>query len=339
MNKLAVVVLNWNGAEMLEPCLNNLSKQSYENFRIVLVDNDSKDNSREILEDLCKKMGDQLHIIYHSKNSGFAGGVNIGINYALKHGFDTVALFNNDAVADEDWLKNLAQILGEKPKVGIATGLLLHADGKTIDSTGDWYSLWGLPFPRGRNKSAKSAPKSGYVFGASGGASLYRGDMLKEIGLFDETFFAYYEDVDISFRAQLAGWKVYYNNRAIAYHERGGSSKKVPKMPTYQTFKNLPLLFIKNVPTPFLGIIGPRFFLAYWLMFFNTVKKGTFGYALRGVLASLYYLPVSLYERWHIQTHKKATNSYINSIIWPRLPPQQSGLRKFVRKFNGKYDG
>src|SRR6201999_312952 len=89
------------------------------------------------------------------------------------------------------------------------------------------------------------------VFVASGGASLYRIKMLQEIGLFDEDFFAYYEDVDLSFRAQLAGWKVAYAPRAVAYHQIGATSGHIKGFTTYQTIKNLPLLFYKNVPRKF----------------------------------------------------------------------------------------
>lgn len=324
---------------MLKNCLGSLENQSYDHFQIIVVDNGSSDNSRQVLEELKKKMKTKLHVIYNEKNSGFAGGVNIGIQHAMKGGFSGVALFNNDAIADKAWLKNLAHTLDSKPEVGIATGLLLHEDGETIDSTGDWYSLWGMPFPRSRGKKTSQKPPSGYVFGGSGGASLYRMDMLKQIGLFDERFFAYYEDVDISFRAQLAGWKAYYNGSAIAYHKEGETSKKVPGLRVYMTFKNLPLLFFKNVPLTYAGIIGPRFFLAYWLIFFNTIKKGSFWYALRGFLMSLYYMPSSLLLHWQTHKMRESTDHYLSTIFWPSLPPEQSGLRKFIQKFNGKYDG
>ena len=247
MNRLAIVVLNFNGAEWMQPCLDSLAKLNYKDFQIVVIDNNSSDNSQQLLEKAKVKLKEKLHVIYNHKNSGFAGGVNIGIRYALKENFSGVALFNNDAVADKNWLKNLNETLEASPKAGIVTGLLLHEDGKTIDSTGDWYSKWGLPFPRGRNMKSAEASASGEVFGASGGATLYRAELFKEIGLFDEKFFAYYEDVDISFRAQLAGWKVLYNSKAIAYHKEGETSKKIPGFRVYQTFKNLPLIYIKNV--------------------------------------------------------------------------------------------
>lgn len=334
--KLAVVVLCWNGADIIEKSIRSLTNQTYKNSKIIVIDNDSQDNSKELLKDLKKEYSEKLHVIYNDKNSGFAGGVNIGIMYALKNNFDAVALFNSDAVADKKWLECLNAALLKKADIGVATGLLLHEDGTTIDSTGDWYSKWGLAFPRNRDEKAEKAEKSSYVFSGSGGASLYRAAMFQDIGLFDEDYFAYYEDIDISFRAQLAGWRVYYTDKAIAYHEQGGSSKKVPGFTVKQTFRNLPLLFIKNVPRKFLLSTGSRLFLAYWLMVFNTVRYGNLSYALRGWIESLLLTPGALKKRGKIQNNKKVTDIYLASLIWQDLPPEQSGLRKFRSLFGGK---
>ncbi len=334
MKKVAIVILNWNGINDTLMCLNSMQKQSYKNFHIVVIDNGSTDNSRELLERY-KKKHTNIDVVYNPKNFGFAGGVNTGIEWALNDDFEYVALFNNDAVADKDWLTNL--IKSVKPdEVGVSTGLLLHEDGKTIDSTGDWYSTWGLPFPRNRNDKTPSAPAAEYVFSASGGASLYKTVMLREIGFFDEDFFAYYEDTDISFRAQLVGWKIAYNPDAIAYHKQGETSKKIPGFTVYQTFKNLPLLFIKNVPRGLLISIGVRFYFAYILMFLNAIKNGSGKQATKGLVKSITLTPKKIGERRQIQKQKQVTTDYIKSMLWPDLPPDQTGLRKLRRFFTGK---
>jgi GT2 family glycosyltransferase len=236
MTSVLIVVLNWNGIKDTEKCLDSLLAQSYRRFKILVVENGSIDDSLERLRILEKKH-DNISVAANKVNKGFAGGVNTGITYALRNEYDAVALFNNDAVADKDWLSELVKALDQK-ETSIATGLLLHEDGKTIDSTGDFYSIWGMPFPRNRKDAFEEAPDSGYVFSGSGGASLYRTSLFKQIGLFDESFFAYYEDVDVSFRAQLAGHKVFFTNKAIAYHKQGATSSKVPGFTVYQTFKN-----------------------------------------------------------------------------------------------------
>jgi GT2 family glycosyltransferase len=335
MTSVLIVVLNWNGIEDTEKCLDSLRRQTYENFKILVVDNGSKDDSLERLRKIEKK-NDTISLVVNEFNKGFAGGVNTGIKYALKQDFDAVALFNNDAVADTHWLSELVKGLDQKG-VSISTGLLLHEDGNTIDSTGDYYSIWGMPFPRNRGDKRDKAPDSGFVFGGSGGASLYKTSLFKEIGFFDESFFAYYEDLDIGFRTQLAGHKVYFTNKAVAYHKQGATSSKIPGFTVYQTFKNIPLLFIKDVPTGLLLPIGIRLFLLYILIFGNAVKNGVGVAALKGWLASIgYFWTKSLWLRIAIQSNRKAPTSYIKSVILHDLPPDQTGMRKFRKIFTGK---
>lgn len=335
MTSVAIVVLNWNGIEDTEKCIKSLLLQSHKKFTIIIIDNGSIDNSVTKLEEI-NELHNNIVLIKNTENKGFAGGVNTGISYAIKNNFDAVALFNNDAVADKDWLAQLIEGLTQD-KSSIVTGLLLNSTGSKIDSTSEQYTHWAMPFPRSRGETVEKVPESGYVFGATGGATLYKTSLFKEIGLFDESFFAYYEDVDVSFRTQLAGHKVYFNNKAIAYHKQGATSKKIPGFTVYQTFKNIPLLYTKNVPTGLLLPIGVRLFLLYILIFGNAVKNGVGLYALKGWLASIgYFWTRSLWLRIHIQRNKKVPTSYINSIILHDLPPDQTGMRKFRSRFSAK---
>lgn len=335
-NRVAVVVLNYKGISDTVDCIASLSRQTYENFTIVAVENGSHDGSAEKFKELEIQYGDKLITLYNDKNLGFDGGVNTGILWAMKNDFYYVALFNNDAVADKNWIKNLVSA-ALRHKSGITTGLLLREDGKSIDSSGDLYSKWGLGFPRNRGDDADQAPKGDYIFGATGGATLFSIPMLREIGIFDEDFFAYYEDNDISFRAQLAGWKVYYEPRAIAYHKLMQTSGRMRSgFAIYQTFKNLPLVFVKNVPLGLLIPIGIRFYTAYFLMLGNAIVKGNALPALQGALMSLFLSIKKLPERWKIQKNKHVQVDYIKSILWDDLPPDQTGLRKFRRVFTNK---
>lgn len=325
----AVIVLNWNGIEDTKKCLESLQKQSTKDFDIILIDNGSTDSSCAEIKHIKQT---NLIKIFNDNNLGFAGGVNAGLSHAIKKGYKYCILFNNDAIADKKWVENLVKAANAKPDAGIITGLFLNRDGKTIDSTGDFYSSWGMPFPRERNKPTKSASKSGYVFGATGGASLYKASMLEKIGLFDETFFAYFEDVDISFRAQLAGYKVFYTNQAIAYHEQGSTAKKISGFATQQTFKNLPLLFWKNVPLGLLLPIGLRLLLLYWLLVFNAIRKGRGKPALKGVLAGLKLTFTSaLPKRRSIQKDKIVSSSYIKSIIYRGIPQTETGILRRLK--------
>ncbi len=332
--KTAVVIPNFNGEDFLAEAIDSILAQSQENTLIV-VENGSNDSSKQILE----SYGDTIIPLYNPVNLGFDGGVNTGIRYAFDHEFDAVALFNNDAVADRYWLEGLTEQL--KDQIGITTGCMMSADHKTFDTTGDFMTVWGLPYPRGREElvtpDAYKTPE--LVFGATGGATLYSIPMLRQIGIFDEDFFAYYEDVDISFRAQLAGWKVRYVPKSIVYHRINGTSKRMKSgFMTYQTFKNMPMVLVKNVPKVLKKIIWPRFWIAYSTFFLSAVVRGEGWPALKGFVKFLTLLPKKSRERKKIQADMHVTPGYILDILVKDLPRNSTRLRK-LRNFLWKVTG
>ncbi|HSX27187.1 MAG TPA: glycosyltransferase family 2 protein [Patescibacteria group bacterium] len=321
--KTCIVIPNWNGADIIAECLSSLQEQTYTD-EIIVVDNASTDNSIELIN----KKFPAVTIIKNDKNLGFTGGVNVGIEHAIKQGASYVALFNNDATADKKWLHELVGFLDKQPGAGIATCKFIDSNTKLIDNTGEGYSVWGLPFPRGRGESdSNQYDDKIWIFGASGGASLYRVSMLKQIGLFDNDFFAYYEDVDLSFRAQLAGWKVGYVPSAVAYHQIGATSSKIKGFTTYQTLKNLPLLVLKNVPHRYLFRVGWRYLLAHFSFFVSAVKRGNGWQALKGDSKGSYLLFTGLKKRRKIQKSKKVSDDYIWGILTHDLPPNAGKLR------------
>lgn len=324
-----IVIPNWNGKDSLAQCLDSLLAQTYK-ANILIVDNGSQDDSVEFIKN--KYPG--INLLTHKKNLGFAGGVNSGIRMALEGEAKFIALFNNDAKADKDWLKYLVQTMVNNPKLGIATGKFIGESKKFLDSTGDLYTNWGLPFPRGRNETdLDKYDLDTNVFGATGGASLYRAIMLKDVGLFDEDFFAYYEDVDISFRAQLYGWKVAYQPKAIAYHQIGGTSRKIKGFTTYQTMKNLPWLLWKNVPLKYLYKTVWRFQIAYFGFLISAIGRRQGWSALKGCLVSIILAPKKLSERWRIQKNRKVDPEYIWGIMVHDLPPNAAKLRNLRHKW------
>ena len=322
MTKVAVVIPNWNGEDRLVKCLDSLKLQSIE-CKVIVVDNGSHDTSLKILSKY-----DGLEIIKHTVNKGYAGGVNPGFKFAIENDYDYIAAFNNDAVADKAWLSELTKCLDNDKGVGIATSKILDESGESLDSTGDYYTVWGLPYPRGRGeREFNRYDKKTTVFGASGGASLYRVKLLKQVGLLDESFFAYYEDVDLSFRAQLAGWKVKYVPDAIVYHQIGATSSKIKGFTTYHTLKNLPLLLIKNVPSKYFLKIWVRFSVAYLMFFVRALTRFQFWPAIKGVVMVMALMPRVLLERTHIQKTRVVPDEYIWSMIVHDLPPNANALR------------
>lgn len=333
--RVAIVVLNWNCADDSIKCMESLIAQTHKTD-IILVDNASSDNSINIFK---KYISDKknINLIKNTVNSGYTGGNNVGFKYALKNGYDFIGTLNPDAVADKDWVKNLVSIIESDKSVGIATGILARSDKKTLDSTGDFYTTWGIPSPRGRNQQLSSAPKlPEYVFGSTGGGFIARASLFRIVGLFDEKFFMYFEDVDLSFRSQLAGFKIIYNPKSIAYHKISASTNKVPGLAVTQTFKNLPVLFMKNVPLGLWWKIAPRFAMVYILISGNSVIKGRGLPAIKGWLLSIKLLPHAIISRRKIQKNRKVTNKYIDSIILKDIPPEQTGLLKFKRLISRK---
>lgn len=332
MPSVLIVVLNWNGLKDTIECVSSLLNLSYENFHILVIDNGSK--TKPTPSHFANN--EHISIKLNKKNVGFAAGVNIGIQHAIESDYNFVALINNDAVVDREWLSELVKA-SDRFDASICAGLLLDYESNLIDSAGEMYSSWGVSFPNARDLPRDNSPESSFTFGATGGAVLYRTALFKDIGLFDEKFFAYYEDADLNFRSQLAGHASYYTSTAIAYHKRGVTSKKIPGFTAYQMFKNLPLLFWKNVPVKLVPKIGIRFFILYTSMFGKAVVSGSGIAACKGVFMSIYsFWATAIWQRFSIQKHKRVSASYIWSLIYKDLPPHQSGMRKIRRIFIGK---
>ena len=333
-----MIVLNWNGADDSIACIDSLCAQHADIPDIILVDNASSDDSVERFEEyIVQHKKTHIQLIKSETNTGFAGGINQGVTAALERGYEYIGTLNPDATADENWTRALIDELERHKDAGIAGGQLQRSDKKTLDSTGDFYTTWGIPGPRGREQSVETAPtESEAVFGITGGGFIARAELFRAVGLFDEAFFMYFEDVDLCFRAQLRGYKIRYTPHAIAYHKISASTNKVPGLAVKQTFKNLPLLFWKNVPRGLMPVILPRFFISYTLILGHAIAKGRGGPALDGFFRSLTLLAHALRERKKIQSSRTVSDDYIDSIILHDIPPEQTGLRKFRAIFTGR---
>lgn len=326
---VAVVVLNWNDSDLLPHSVGSLLKQS-EKCDIIVVDNGSDDDSRITIE----SFGNKVTALFNAKNLGFAGGVNRGITYALSEGYEYIGLLNNDATADKDWVKHLVDSLRSNKRLGGATSTMVHKGDKTFDSTGDFYTIWGLPYPRGRGE-----PVSGKynklldVTAISGGASMFRADFFTDVGLFDDDFFAYYEDVDLGLRGKLRGWDFAYSPDAKVLHDTGSTSGRVKGFSTYQTMKNLPWLIIKNVPLRLLPRMTVRFSLAYFGFIVSAASRKQLRYAVKGWFVSLVYTPKKLVQRLKIQHSRKITTNQFNDLIIKDLPPNADKLWRLRARY------
>jgi hypothetical protein len=239
--RTSLIIVNWNGRDLLEDCLPSLENQTITAEEIIVVDNGSNDDSVEFL----KISFPSVKVVTLDKNYGFAKANNIGIRLASG---SRIALLNNDTVVDSQWLEELNHALDNHPEVGFcASKMLMYRDPNIIDSAGDMLGI-ARAYKRGhRKQDGTEFNEPAFVFGACAGAALYRREMLADIGLFDETFVTNLEDVDLSFRAQLAGYKCIYVPTAVVYHKVGETKRRISWIDRL-THRNNRLMWLKNAP-------------------------------------------------------------------------------------------
>jgi GT2 family glycosyltransferase len=221
---VAIILVNWNGFAYTKACLESLEKVEESAFQVVLVDN----ASREPEGDRLKALFPQLHLITNSENLGFTGGNNVGIRYALSQGFDQVLLLNNDTLVDPYFLKPLQTELQISEYDVVQPIICFAQDPETLWSAGGkWNSLLGRAITLGDRVSlSKYRPKSKELDWATGCCMLVSREVLLQVGLLPEPYFAYFEDVEWSLRIRKAGFKIGLAENSKIYHEAGGASKK-----------------------------------------------------------------------------------------------------------------
>ena len=253
MINFSIVIPNYNGAHFLTDCLNSL-KKSINNcpgseFEIIFIDNNSKDNSIEIFETIIPK-NFNYRILLNQKNYGFAGAVNQGI---LKAKYEWVVLLNNDLTMEPNWFQLIYKTIKENknPKIATFFGTVLTKDGTKFESQGlnFFYSGKCQNISNGKkfNKSTiYDLSSNKLVWGASAAFVVYNKKILKQIGLFDENFFAYEEDVDLALRLHNLNYQTFYIPKAISYHLGGGTSNKMGIFRYKMDAKNWFYIIIKN---------------------------------------------------------------------------------------------
>ena len=241
MTMISVVILNFNGKRYLDKCLSALASQTCRDFEVIVVDNGSTDGSAEHL----RADFPWAKTIRSEENLGFAGGTNKGIRSASG---DYILTLNNDTWVDIQFIEHIIKPMFEKD-VGMCASRMLFPDGR-INSTGICVSRSGAAWDRGMFERAEGQyDQEEEVFGPCAGAALYRKAMLEEIGLFDEDFFLYMEDVDLAFRGRLAGWKCIYVPEAVVYHHHGGTAGFGSDLSVYYGNRNVIWYAIKDFPT------------------------------------------------------------------------------------------
>ena len=239
--KATIIIPNYNGLKFLEPCLKALKRQTCRDFKILVVDNGSTDGSVRWLEE------HQVPAVFLPENTGFSGAVNVGIRKA-----DTpyVILLNNDTQPEPRYVEELIGAIERSEKIfSVSSRMLQFYDPEKMDDAGDMYTVLGWAFQRGVGRPAKRYNRPRRVFSACAGAAIYRRKVFDEIGLFDEMHFAYLEDLDIGYRARLAGYDNVYCPGARVFHVGSGTSgskynsfkvKLAARNNIYLNYKNMP---------------------------------------------------------------------------------------------------
>lgn len=250
---VTIQIVTYNSGDDIEECLNAARQQSYPIKEIIVIDNASTDGTADRVRAYIEQaQGSNVRFVPNATNTGFAPAHNQGTRLTQS---DYVLVLNPDVQLGTEYVERLVEVMEHRPEVGSATGLLiLKASPDIVDSTGlAMNGIWRA-FDRGAGEPASQWRESGEVFGVSGAAAMYRRAMIDEISIagefFDEDFFAYKEDVDVAWRANLLGWKAYYCAEAVATHERGwkkGSRHSQPLFIRQYSYINRYKMIYKNL--------------------------------------------------------------------------------------------
>jgi GT2 family glycosyltransferase len=321
MPEITVIVVNWNGNQWLETCLSSLRRQTFSDFEVILVDNGSQDGSLEYV----RQNFPEVKVLALDENLGFTGGNIAG--YALARG-NLIVLLNNDTEAEAEWLREIYAASLHYPSAGSFASKMMYFDNRNrIENCGFDVGPTGTTVDLGRDEPdgpAWSTPRQ--VFGACGGAAVYRRTLLDEIGFLDPELFMIYEDVDLSFRAQLSGYSCVYLPRAIVYHRYRSSIGKRPDLQVYYAQRNIDWVYLKNLPTSLLLRSLPQRLLYEIGASLYFLRMGSAAAFLRAKVDVLKSLGMILKKRRLVQRQRTLSGSQLRERM--RAPDLRAKWKK-----------
>jgi GT2 family glycosyltransferase len=306
---ISVVVVNWNGVNLIGDCLQSLRSQTFKDYEVIVADNGSNDGSL----DLVAEQFPEVRLISLGRNHGFCGANNRALDHAQG---EFVALLNNDAAADVRWLETLHYGIASSQEVGLCASKIVHFDHRNlIDSAGDGFGICGVGFKRGHSLAANLFEREEEVFGACGAGALYRRSLLDEVGFFDEDLFCVHEDVDLSFRARLLGYKCLFIPQALVYHKGGSTLGHLSDDYVYYGQRNAEIVCLKNMPGPLLFRYFHHHLLYNLLALGYFVWKGKGTAFLKAKRDFLRMIPSTLKKRRDIQAGAPLDTGVIRSLL------------------------
>jgi hypothetical protein len=317
MPRVSIIIANYNGKGLVIDCLKTLVEQSFKDFEILIIDNASTDGSLNEIEKFVKAvpLNYSLKLIPLDKNAGFAGSSLAGLKHANG---EHIVLLNNDTEPDGRWLGELVEAMDSDPTVGICASKMIIHGTDIIDSAGDMFSTALKGFGVGEKQKSFLYNERRYVFGACGGAALYRREMIEEIGFLDEDFFLIHEDIDLNFRAQLNGWKSLYVPTAIVYHRVRSSIGQMSDMAVYYTLRNSEFVRMKNVPLAIFIRCLPEYIILTIVEFaYFAIKHKKLRLYFKAKSDALRMLPRMLKKRAVIMKNRKVSYKYLLDMMTP----------------------
>ena len=293
--ELSVVIVTWNGRHYLEGCLEAVATQTDVEPEIVLVDNGSSDGTVEFV----RRRFPGVRIVALGENRGFAGGNNVGAGAARG---EFLAFLNNDTIPDSTWLRALRDGIDAPSRFLLTTSRIVYMhDSSVIDSAGDGVFRAGGAFKRHHGARADAASASGEVFGVCGAACLVSRYVFEELGGFDEDFFASHEDVDLSYRARLRGYRCRYVADAIVRHHGSATLGRGSASAVFHGQRNLEWMYLKNTPASLLVRTLPEHLVYNAASAAYFARMGHLGVFLKAKLAAVRALPAIVRKRSAIQ--------------------------------------
>jgi GT2 family glycosyltransferase len=308
---LSVVIPNWNGALFLPLCLDSLAHQTYLYIEVIVVDNASEDGSQMII----KTQYPRVRLIQLAENRGFTGACNAGIQAARG---EFIALLNNDTEVDSRWAAAVVDGFRRYPEIGIVASKMLLFDRRDhLHTAGDFFTLDGRAGNRGVwQRDEGQFDREEYVFSACGGSSVYRKTMLDQIGHLDDDFFFSLEDMDLAWRAQLAGWRCLYTPTAIVYHHLSATGGGITA--SYHDGRNLIYILVKDYPAALWRKYGWQVLRAQARLAWEALRawRGEAARArLRGMWSGVWQIPRMWTKRRCIQKRRAVSIEYLESVL------------------------
>ena len=318
----SIIIPNYNGAKFLPKCLNSIKKAiqkcSNSKFEIIIIDNGSSDNSIVITQKIFKNFKEKnlkSKIINLKSNTGFANAVNIGINQSQ---YNFVIPCNNDLILDPNWFKTISQSIqkNQNPKIVTFFGTILTKDGAKYESTGLEFFIQGkaknILNGQSFNKNLLSKTNK-LVWGTSAALVVYKKNIIQQIGLFDDDFFAYEEDVDLALRFHNLGFKTLYIPTAICYHLGGGTSNSMGNFRQRMDTKNWIYIIIKNYS-------AKEFWFNFPIIIIERLRN--LSYLIKSTQKK-YLLPIDL-----IKTYGEVL------IKFPKMIKKRHQIKKLIKSIN-----